>query len=110
MDNLTINYLQKVIKEIDGITDGNSKPSDRYFMKFIEEVGELSECIRKDKRMVNDVIKDTIEEELYDVLYYIIRLANVYNIDLEKSIFLKEEINAKKYNRKSICDKSFLIK
>ncbi len=107
MDNLTLNYLQKAIQKIDGITDGDSKISDRYFMKFIEEVGELSECIRKNKRMVNDEIKGTIEEELYDVLYYIIRLANTYDIDLEKSIFLKEKINAKKYNRKSICDKNF---
>ena len=107
MENLTLNYLQKALKEIDGITVGDSKPSDRYFMKFIEEVGELSECIRKDKRMINNEIKGTIEEELYDVLYYIIRLANVYDIDLEKSIYLKEEINAKKYNRKSICDKDF---
>ena len=69
-------------------------------MKFIEEVGELSECIRKDKRMLNNEIKGT-------VLYYVICLANVYNIDLEKSIYLKEKINAKKYNRKSICDKDF---
>ena len=77
-------------------------------MKFIEEVGELSECVRKNKRMIDNSIKNTVEEELYDVLYYIICLANVYNIDLEKSIFLKEEINSKKYNRKSICDDSFL--
>lgn len=107
MKNITLNYLQKAIQKIDGLTVGDSKPSDRYFMKFIEEVGELSECIRKDKRMVNDEIKGTIEEELYDVLYYIIRLANVYDIDLEKAIFLKEELNAKKYNRRSICDESF---
>ena len=107
MENLTLNYLQRAINKIDGITVGDSKPSDKYFMKFIEEVGELSESIRKDKRMSNDEIKGTIEEELYDVLYYIIRLANVYNIDLEKSIYLKEQINAKKYNRKSICDKNF---
>ena len=107
MENLTLNYLQKALNEIDGITVGDSKPSDRYFMKFIEEVGELSECIRKDKRMINNEIKGTIEEELYDVLYYIICLANVYDIDLEKSIYLKEKINAKKYNRKSICDKDF---
>lgn len=32
------------------------------------------------------------------MMSYIIRLANVYNIDLEKSIYLKEQINAKKYN------------
>lgn len=54
MKNLTLNYLQKTINKIDGTTDGDSKPSDRYFMKFIEEVGELSECIRKDKRMLNN--------------------------------------------------------
>lgn len=107
MEELTLHYLQKAINKIDVLTMGDSKPSDRYFMKFIEEVGELSESIRKNKRMVNDEIKDTIEEELYDVLYYILCLANTYNIDLEKSIYLKEQLNAKKYNRKSICDKDF---
>ena len=107
MKKLTLDYLQKAINKIDGITVGDSKPYDKYFMKFIEEVGELSESIRKDKRMINDDIKGTIEEKLYDVLYYTIRLANVYNIDLEKAIYLKEQINAKKYNRKSICDDCF---
>lgn len=108
MNNLTLNYLQKAIQKVDGITLGDSKLADKYFMKFIEEIGELSECIRKDKRMVDNSIKDTIEEELYDVLYYIVCLANIYNIDLEKSILLKEQINSKKYNRKSICDDNFL--
>lgn len=108
MGNLTLNYLQKAIQKVDGITIGNSKLSDRYLMKFIEEVGELSKCVRKNRRMVDENIKGTIEEELYDVLYYIICLANVYNIDIEKSRQLKEEINLKKYNRKSICDDDFL--
>lgn len=108
MNNLTLNYLQKAIQKIDGITLGDSKLADKYFMKFIEEIGELSECIRKDKRMVDNSIKDTIEEELYDVLYYIVCLANIYNTDLEKSILLKEQTNSKKYNRKSICDDNFL--
>lgn len=104
MNRMTLTELQQKIKEIDGVTIGDSKISDRYFMKFIEEVGELSECIRKDKRMINDNIKGTIEEELYDVLYYILCLANVYDIDLEKSIYLKEKLNAEKYHRKSIYD------
>ena len=108
MKNLTLNYLQKAIQKVDGITLGDGRLADKYFMKFIEEVGELSECVRKNKRMVDNRIKDTVEEELYDVLYYIICLANVYDIDLEKSIMLKEEINAKKYNRKSLCDDDFL--
>ena len=42
MNNLTLNYLQKSIQKVDGITLGDSKLADKYFMKFIEEVGELS--------------------------------------------------------------------
>ncbi len=104
MKNITINYLQKAIKEIDTLPMGNSQKADRYFMKLIEEVGELSEVIRKDKRMKNNEIKNTVEEELYDVLYYVMCLANTYNIDLENSITLKEKLNAEKYKRKSICE------
>ena len=40
-----------------------------------------------------DQIKGTIEEELYDVLYYVTCLANVYDIDLENCHHMKEAIN-----------------
>ena len=95
MNNLTINKLQEYIKAKD------HKPAlkHKYFLKLIEEVGELSEVIYEDKRMDDeDDIKGTIAEELFDVLYYIIALANIYEVDLEKSFQLKEEINRKKYN------------
>lgn len=45
MKDITLKQLQKAIKKIDGLTIGDSKMSHRYFMKFIEGVGELSECI-----------------------------------------------------------------
>ncbi|RAV23436.1 MazG nucleotide pyrophosphohydrolase domain-containing protein [Paenibacillus contaminans] len=65
-----------------------------------EEVGELSEVLRKNKRMTEqDGIKGTIEEELYDVLYYVLALANVYGIDLERSFEMKEEINRLKWKK-----------
>ena len=51
MKDITLKDLQTAIKKIDGVNIGDGKMSDRYFMKFIEEVGELSECIRKDKRI-----------------------------------------------------------
>lgn len=54
--------------------------------------------LRKDRRLEKQgTIKGTIEEELYDVLYYVIGLANVYDIDLEKCFQLKEELNNEKY-------------
>jgi NTP pyrophosphatase (non-canonical NTP hydrolase) len=42
-------------------------------------------------------IKGTIDEELWDVIYYALALANCYDIDLERAIKLKEDINNVKY-------------
>ena len=49
-------------------------------------------------------IQGTIEEELYDVLCYVFCIANSYNINLEQCMYMKEKLNAEKYNRKSIFD------
>ena len=101
MSKVTISDLQKLIKKI----DHKNNSIDKYFYKLAEEVGELAQAIRKDKRLSdNSSIKGTVEEELYDVLYYVICLANAYDINLEDCMFLKEKINAEKYNRKSIFD------
>ncbi len=62
-------------------------------------MGELSEAIRKNKiRIENSSVKNTIDEEIWDVIYYAIAIANCYDIDLEKAIKDKEKINAEKYN------------
>jgi len=101
MSEITLENLQKAIAKI----DHNNNAIDKYFYKLIEEVGELAKVIRKDKRLENsDSIKDTVEEELYDVLYYIICLANMYDIDLTECAILKEKLNSEKYGRKSIFD------
>jgi NTP pyrophosphatase (non-canonical NTP hydrolase) len=93
---LTINYLQEYIKK----TDYNPDNKNHYFLKLIEETGELSEVIRKNNRMTDTgEIKGTIEEELYDVLYYVAALANVYDIDLQECFLRKEEINKVKWNK-----------
>ncbi len=96
--SLTIRKMQKYLKE----KYKRTKPEDikntqRYFLKLIEEVGELAEDIRKDKRMIDNNIKGTIEEELSDVLYYILMIANTYDIDLEDCFRMKEELNRVRY-------------
>lgn len=90
---MQITELQNFIKE----RDYNPELKEQYFMKLIEKVGELSEVIRKDKRMNDNDIKYSIEEELYDVLYYVCALANCYDIDLEKCHKLKSELNKRKW-------------
>lgn len=99
MNEITLRALQEAVAKIDHTNDA----IDKYFYKLTEEVGELAKVIRKDVRL-NDVlgIKNTIEEELYDVLYYVICLANMYEIDLTQCAILKEKLNSEKYGRKSM--------
>ena len=91
-ENITIKHLQQFIKA----KDYKPELKEGYFLKLVEEVGELAEVIGKNQRYLGDgskTIKGTIEEELYDVLYYVIALANVFDVDLEECCRLKEEIN-----------------
>lgn len=98
---ITLRQLQEAISKI----DHKNNSIDKYFYKLSEEVGELAKVIRKNKRLAtSESIKDTIEEELYDVLYYVVCLANMYEIDLTECARLKEELSAKKYERNSIFE------
>lgn len=91
----SIKYLQQYIKE----KDYKPKLKKDYFLKLSEEVGELAKAMRKNVLYKdNDSIKGTIDEEIWDVIYYALAIANCYDIDVENTIKLKEEINNKKYN------------
>lgn len=91
--SITINYLQKYLK----LKDYNPEVKEQYFMKLSEEVGELSRSMLKNQRMTDGRVKGTIEEELWDVIYYAIAIANLYKIDLEEVIPLKEKLNNEKH-------------
>lgn len=100
-NDLTIRKLQECIKNIDYKNNSN----DKYMLKLMEEVGKLAEVIRKNKRMEKgESIKGTIEEELQDVLYYIVCLANINDIDLQECVDLKEKLNCEKYSRKNMFE------
>lgn len=80
--------------------DHNLELKDAYYYKLVEEVGELGNALRKNnfmgkKTLFRDTgeLKGSIEEELYDVLYYVSAIANLHDIDLEECIKLKEEYN-----------------
>lgn len=96
MDGKTsVKYLQEYIKE----KDYNPELKKEYFLKLSEDVGELAKAMRKDALYNgNDTIKGTIDEEIWDVMYYALAIANCYNIDVESTIKAKEKINNKKYN------------
>lgn len=91
---LTLRELQAYI----GAKDHLHNRENGYFLKLIEEVGELAEMLRKGPRLAETgSIKGTLEEELYDVLYYLCCIANQHGIDLEQAVRLKEEVNRAKW-------------
>lgn len=92
---ISIKYLQEYIKSKDYRPDSLMS----YFLKLTEETGELARAMRKNLRPeIDSQVKETIEEELWDVIYYVLAIANIYDIDLETVIPLKEGINNEKYN------------
>ena len=96
--DLTIKRIQEYLKEKYEICKPEEmKNHERYFLKLIEEIGELAEVIRKGKRMEGNNIKGNIEEEISDVLYYVLMIANTYDIDLEDCFRMKEELNRVRY-------------
>ncbi|MCC2524336.1 MazG nucleotide pyrophosphohydrolase domain-containing protein [Vibrio coralliilyticus] len=94
---MKLSELQSHIK----MFDHDPELPDHYFLKLVEEMGELSESIRHGKRGQPSLedLKGSIAEELYDVLYYVCALANIYEVDLEQTHELKEVLNKVKYNR-----------
>lgn len=92
--NTTIKYLQTYIRE----KDCNAELRMQYFLKLSEEVGELASAMRKGSKASDlSCIKGTIDEELWDVIYYALAIANVYDIDMEEVIRVKAELVEKKY-------------
>ena len=90
----TIKYLQHYIREKD------CKPElvKDYFLKLSEEVGELARAMRKDAKAPDlQHLKGSIDEELWDVIYYALAIANVYGIDVEEVIRAKAALAEEKY-------------
>ncbi len=67
-----------MIDEIYGSRDTN-RGVERTFLWLVEEVGELSEAIRKGD-------KESMEEEIADVIAWTVSIANIVGIDVEKAI------------------------
>ena len=99
----TVKYLQNYIKA----KDYNPDLKKEYFLKLSEEVGELAKAMRKNI-LAKDInqIKETVDEELWDVIYYAIAIANCYDIDLEAVIKQKEDINRRKYNSEIVFEEN----
>lgn len=71
------------------------------FMKLVEEMGEVAEVMNKMAgRKANDEVdlKEHLGVELADMLHYILAIAALNNIDMERIILEKDRKASVKYN------------
>ncbi len=91
---ISIAYLQSYIKS----KDYQPELVKDYFLKLAEETGELARAMHKDLRpRPLEEIRGTIDEELWDVMYFALAIANCYGIDMESVIPKKEAFNNIRY-------------
>ena len=95
MDGKTsIKYLQYYIRQ----KDFRPALKKDYFLKLTEEVGELANAMRKDLKAPDlDHLVGSVDEELWDVIYYALAIANLYDIDMEQVIAAKSRMNESRY-------------
>jgi NTP pyrophosphatase (non-canonical NTP hydrolase) len=81
---LELKYVQDKIKEMYFEKD-SKRGLYGTFTWLVEEVGELAEALLSGN-------KDSIEEEIADVLAWTISIANLTNIDVEEALRKKYKI------------------
>ncbi|MEO0092392.1 MAG: MazG nucleotide pyrophosphohydrolase domain-containing protein [candidate division WOR-3 bacterium] len=81
---MTIDEFQKLIERL-YYTKDKTRGLEGTFMWFAEEVGELSRAIRKAKHRSKKVPKE-LEEEFADCFAWLVTLASLTGIRLEKAI------------------------
>jgi len=95
--NPTLKDLQLYIKGLCKERGWDENNHNEIFLLFTEEVGELAKAIRKRSGLHIDKTKSSskteLEEELADVLNYLLDLANYFEIDLEQAFRDKNKIN-----------------
>ena len=94
---LTFNALQAYLLE----HYGKVANEQGMFMKLVEEIGEVAEVLNKKAgRKANDE-EDLVEHlgiELADMIHYILAIAALNHIDMERIILEKDEKASVKYH------------
>ena len=116
MDNVsTIQELKDIVKEFCEKRDWDQFHTPKELVIGIStEANELLQIFRfKNKEEMDELMKSEkraeVEEELADVLYFVLRFAQMNNIDLSSAVKEKVEKNNKKYPVEKVkgCNKKY---
>ena len=95
-ENPTLADLQQYIAAVCVERGWTRDTPAEKFVLFVEEIGELAKAIRKQAGLYEEHARQrdiSLEEELADILSYLLDLANVYGVDLERAFREKEAVN-----------------
>lgn len=105
MNTKTLKELQAYYKEKCIERGFDKETAQDTLILMTEELGELARAIRKTSGiMSSDKTKSyPIEEELADLLMYLLAMSNILGLDLEEAFWKKEEENSKRTWKKHIA-------
>lgn len=95
--NVTIEELEAYLSKL-----YHGRATDQgLFMKLVEEIGEVAECLNKlagRKMAGSDDLKVQLGKELADVVHYAVSIAAVNDLDLNGIILAKDKEASLKYH------------
>ena len=97
--NISIEALQAYLAD----RYGGWATEQSIFMKLVEEIGEVAEVLNKRagrKASEEADLSEQLGTELADMLHYIVAIAAINDIDLERIIVEKDRKASVKYNHK----------
>lgn len=97
--NISIEALQAYLAD----RYGGWATEQSMFMKLVEEIGEVAEVLNKRagrKASEEANLSEQLGTELVDMLHYIVAIAAINDIDLERIIVEKDRKASVKYNHK----------
>ena len=98
MKNKTLKELQIFYARISKERGFDKETAQDTLLLMVEEVGELARAVRKQAGIKTDDKSKVyaLEEELADILAYLLHISNILNIDLDEAFWKKEEENKKR--------------
>ena len=99
--NLTIDAYQRYLSA----RYGGEADEQGLFMKLVEEIGEIAEILNKKtgrKAGDDNSLQEQLGFELADALHYIVALAAVDGLDLQRMVLEKDKLAAAKYQPRNI--------
>ena len=89
--------VDEVIKELDNETNVEHNLNNS-FIHLVEEIGEIASALNEPNIRNKDLNKEELAEELFDAIFFIVRIANLNNIDLDETRIKKLKKLKERYN------------